>query len=507
MAKKEEKFDKRNIRDYNNELEKILENKSFSSEVKNFLLSMFYKIESAYEDYSKTKAYKLLKKDFMAELLEIIKDDCEHIELIKPTSEQAKVLEEKKVECIVNKQNKSILSLYNEKSLLYAIYSIKDSEYKQSDEVVSPALLEFFTIGQAINEKEVIRDFDGWSWNVDKLQIEDIRYNLLYQDMLMLSIVKCTSNLGLKKQLQMACGEKQGKAIYMALCKACVYIYAKKNGEYKKQVLKIKKENEKQLKLMENKIEFLEKIALQKKQLETKIRNIDKYLNNPNELRKEYIRINEKLPDDKKIFSVSDYADELQSQRDILRIDLKKYNEQMAPNNYIKTKTALKEQIDIIGVLSAGNNEYNYIEKVQRLLMGTMVEKVKSADTRKSIMDLIYKLRYYKQLPYNKDNEVNQIETIRPYIEEFEQALYSKACDMKTVTRISINKKANIDVLNAILNTRVIELENLEVNFRAKDYQIVIDVYDNENIDKRINYDTIEGLNVKLSKRFRLFIK
>ena len=33
------------IKDYNNELEKILENKLFSYDVKNLLLSMLYKIE------------------------------------------------------------------------------------------------------------------------------------------------------------------------------------------------------------------------------------------------------------------------------------------------------------------------------------------------------------------------------------------------------------------------------------------------------------------------------
>ena len=35
------------MRDYNNELEKILEKKSFSETTKNLLLSMLYKIETA----------------------------------------------------------------------------------------------------------------------------------------------------------------------------------------------------------------------------------------------------------------------------------------------------------------------------------------------------------------------------------------------------------------------------------------------------------------------------
>ena len=39
------------MKNYNNELEIILEKKSFSVDVKNILLNMLYKIETSYEDY------------------------------------------------------------------------------------------------------------------------------------------------------------------------------------------------------------------------------------------------------------------------------------------------------------------------------------------------------------------------------------------------------------------------------------------------------------------------
>ena len=45
-----------NLKDYNNELEKVLEGKSFSQEVKNLLLSMLYKVEISYADYKKNKS-------------------------------------------------------------------------------------------------------------------------------------------------------------------------------------------------------------------------------------------------------------------------------------------------------------------------------------------------------------------------------------------------------------------------------------------------------------------
>ena len=53
------------IKDYNNELEKILENKLFSYDVKNLLLSMLYKIENAYKDYEKVKVEVPSKREYI----------------------------------------------------------------------------------------------------------------------------------------------------------------------------------------------------------------------------------------------------------------------------------------------------------------------------------------------------------------------------------------------------------------------------------------------------------
>ena len=52
MAKKDF-FSK--LKNYNNRLEQILEKKAFSGDIKNLLLSMFYKIEVSYKDYEKVK--------------------------------------------------------------------------------------------------------------------------------------------------------------------------------------------------------------------------------------------------------------------------------------------------------------------------------------------------------------------------------------------------------------------------------------------------------------------
>ena len=56
MPKKNDKLlDKFVKKNYNNELEKVLEKKYFDENTKSLLLSIMYKIETAYKDYEKVK--------------------------------------------------------------------------------------------------------------------------------------------------------------------------------------------------------------------------------------------------------------------------------------------------------------------------------------------------------------------------------------------------------------------------------------------------------------------
>ena len=43
------------LKDYNVELEEVLDSKYFSSNIKNLLLNMVYKIENSYADYKEVK--------------------------------------------------------------------------------------------------------------------------------------------------------------------------------------------------------------------------------------------------------------------------------------------------------------------------------------------------------------------------------------------------------------------------------------------------------------------
>ena len=134
-------FSRINLKDYNSILEDILEQKVFSEDTKNLLLSMLYKIENGYQDYKTVKVNVSQKNYFLQKIIKTIKEDCKKIELVKPLSDESRILEKENVNFIVNKNDGVIKSYPNERFLLEALVALSgkevqlDEEYKIYDEI------------------------------------------------------------------------------------------------------------------------------------------------------------------------------------------------------------------------------------------------------------------------------------------------------------------------------------------------------------------------------------
>ena len=169
------------IKDYNNELEMILEKKDFDSSVKNLLLSMLYKIENGYDDYKKVNVCS--KRQFVKEIIETIEKRCEKIEFIKPTSDEGNKLYEEKINCIVDKEKGTIKTFQNEKSMLDAVLQMRQEDIKLNQKygIMNEAIKEMLLIGNNMNCLELITDFNGWSWDITVNGRKNVVYNILYQ--------------------------------------------------------------------------------------------------------------------------------------------------------------------------------------------------------------------------------------------------------------------------------------------------------------------------------------
>ena len=181
-----------NIRDYNNELEKILENKLFSYDVKNLLLSMLYKIENSYKDYETVKVEVPTKKEYIENILRIIKERAIKIFLVKSGTPEGDELEQNNLTYKIDKENGEIVCFQNELVMLTALYKLDETDSHEfvPYEYIKEPLNKLINVGKMDSRIEVLRDFNGWPWNIVLKEINDLDYNFVYQNALLLNAKK-----------------------------------------------------------------------------------------------------------------------------------------------------------------------------------------------------------------------------------------------------------------------------------------------------------------------------
>ena len=177
------------LRDYNNELEKIFDKKTFSSNAKNLLLSMTYKLEVCYRDYYQVKVYSLEKDDFFNNILNVIKNYCDNIKTVEPNSAEAELLKQHNVDALTNSRERSMLVYPTEQSMLYAVCDIEPKYFYIKDDFIFKNVFQRILVdGYKQNTMEVLKNFNGWSWDVNKnLSKTACISNLIYQNLIFIA--------------------------------------------------------------------------------------------------------------------------------------------------------------------------------------------------------------------------------------------------------------------------------------------------------------------------------
>lgn len=175
------------FKDYNSYLEKILDKKTFSSASKNLFLSMIYKLSISYGDYSKVKINSIPQNEFFDNILNIIKENIDNVKLAELKSSQSFMLEKYEVEAVTNLKERSILIYQTEISALYAIVDIEPKYYFiRKDFLLKDALQKMLVEGYKQNTVEILKDFNGWSWDIRDNSKMKYTANIIYQNLIMI---------------------------------------------------------------------------------------------------------------------------------------------------------------------------------------------------------------------------------------------------------------------------------------------------------------------------------
>lgn len=500
---------------YTEQLEEILEKKPFSADCKNLLLSMLYKLDTSYNDYETVKRMVDPKKQVIEDILNIIKD-CNDIKLIKPTSARMEQFKKKNINFKVDQHKKSIETEQNENSMLNAIYSLPIEKKVYLDEehsAIRNSLPYILEKGKSINRAEIIRDFDAWSWNTTFSEIPSIECNLIYQNLQILlgkdflenwMKLENTKNslVMLNNKLKEMLEQKEAEEFLKLIFKISIIICCENDTKEKKRLKEELAWSTKELKRLSNTVKLVKDNTEIKTKAIKQIEKIDKTLNDKKLFEKELKRLNGK-EEELRILTPDDLEIRLKRQRGRLENQIKEANNMLYVKQYMVIKSKIIKENDLLKAVEETDKKKEYILKLQKYFIKGMKSKIHLEENKKPIIDLMYLVRYYKFLPYFNEIYIKDIEELKNIIDKTEDMLIEKLLKLKIINRFSDNEDFDKKIIKNIFNIRMINLENINIEF-INDKEFIF--YDVETIEKKFVIEN-EGVKIlKHNKKIKLFI-
>lgn len=502
------------FKDYTEMLEEILDKKYFSGQIKNLLLSMLYKIEISYNDYIKVKRVVREKEDFIEDVLNIIRNYCDNINVAKPDSNQANLLEENNVLAVTNEKERSALVYASEKALLYAIADIEPKYYYISPKFIfKNSMQKMLVQGHIYNTVEVLSSFNGWSWDTNQKDIKDFEYNLIYQNLLFMFgeelltdwRVYASSRRDFLTEIRETIKDITGSKEYFDIL--CRVLYKKTNDKEKEAIDPLLKFKVKELKKMENKEKYLEDATNKKKKYTKVVEYIDKVLNDKNLIIKEFSKYNSKLEEKKKVRNIKTFCNMLENERVRYLEEISECSSVLKPTNFIKKmgELSLSEQV-LKDKISLEENMIN----LQKEFLKFIEKKILLVEEKDELFKLIYILRYYRFINFDKTRLIKNIDILNEEITKLMKKLVTKSCKLGFMKILTEKVKDNFEIFNQILDTKIIKLEDIKIKIDISGdnkNKIYISVFENEVCEKNIVYELSTGnvLKIKHKRMIKIF--
>lgn len=512
--KKEKIFSLLNIKDYNNELEKILAKKNFSMDTKNLLLTMSYKIENAYGDYEKVKQEVLSKNKYMEKLISIINNKCYEFNTIMPNMPEFDDLKDKKF--IIDTVKGAITVIDNEYYALKAITRLPKIEWGILDEygLLKEPFCKVLTLGSIMHELEVLRDFNGWSWNVNIKEIEDIKCNLIYQCLVYLFENQFLTEWIENKQemvdyialaqnkLERLYGKEFSNDVITLICKV-IMEYGMNN-----EIIDNRNYLKEELELLNDRQGYLESATLQKKKYRAEIDKIDKILNNKELLKDEYIKRNSVLENKDKIFSIKRLKLILEEEREKLLQKIKEANDLIDPKKYVIRKSKVESDYKFFEDLKTDGIDSGKLIKLCKYVLKSFKIRVEEAQTREELLKLVYEVRYFRFLHWDDEKILKEIDSLTISFYKVMIKLIKKLINFKWAETICTVPKANLKALIMLFNSKIIDLDNLIVETEYINNGIKIQYYDTNVLENEFIINLKEDIDIKklkLKKKIKVF--
>lgn len=535
--------------DYIYEIEKTLEKKGITNEIKSLVMDTLFKIEETYPNYKRIKVDVLEKRDYIREIVVALKKVDNIYIMNMQEKDILKCVTDTKIE--KNSRGYYDIQIYhNNLSLLYALQTIINEEYGINEQPCSSSFDKILKIGGIYSNIEILRDFSGWNWNRNKIKNFNIYYDIIYKNLLLI--------LGIDKMIEL---KKTRQCIHF-MKKYLVKKYKNDNVEKLMEILKeivfvISSEEEKKLEIEANKKiidmymamkdikKFMQKVNEEKKKNNKLIAEYDKILNSHNVLEREYneyLKAIEKSKNEDSsngslnIDSIIDILDIEEDdigkidKEEIKNIELfsiqifekrkKVYNKNLElskignPENYVEHKRILEEKIKYIldyeKVKGDAKKEEELLENLmieyQKIVYDMLEDRIEAIYTNEEVIDEIYRQRYIRYQNVLKDKYIYQISDLYQKMDKILHLIVAKAMKFDVLERVSEEENTNYAAVSPALKTEVLSLEEVKVTIYTGKTTLLC-IYDGNVLIKEIELFDVDPklISIPTKKKIKLF--
>ena len=535
--------------DYIYEIEKTLEKKGITNEIKSLVMDTLFKIEETYPNYKRIKVDVLEKRDYIREIVVALKKVDNIYIMNMQEKDILKCVTDTKIE--KNSRGYYDIQIYhNNLSLLYALQTIINEEYGINEQPCSSAFDKILKIGGIYSNIEILRDFSGWNWNRNKIKNFNIYYDIIYRNLLLI--------LGIDKMIEL---KKTRQCIHF-MKKYLVKKYKNDNVEKLMEILKeivfvMSSEEEKKLEIEANKKiidmymamkdikKFMQKVNEEKKKNNKLIAEYDKILNSHNVLEREYneyLKAIEKSKNEDSsngslnIDSIIDILDIEEDdigkidKEEIKNIELfsiqifekrkKVYNKNLElskignPENYVEHKRILEEKIKYIldyeKVKGDVKKEEELLENLmieyQKIVYDMLEDRIEAIYTNEEVIDEIYRQRYIRYQNVLKDKYIYQISDLYQKMDKILHLIVAKAMKFDVLERVSEEENTNYAAVSPALKTEVLSLEEVKVAIYTGKTTLLC-IYDGNVLIKEIELFDVDPklISIPTKKKIKLF--
>lgn len=535
--------------DYIYEIEKTLEKKGITNEIKSLVMDTLFKIEETYPNYKRIKVDVLEKRDYIREIVVALKKVDNIYIMNMQEKDILKCVTDTKIE--KNARGYYDIQIYhNNLSLLYALQTIINEEYGINEQPCSSAFDKILKIGGIYSNIEILRDFSGWNWNRNNIKNFNIYYDIIYRNLLLI--------LGIDKMIEL---KKTRQCIHF-MKKYLVKKYKNDNVEKLMEILKeivfvMSSEEEKKLEIEANKKiidmymamkdikKFMQKVNEEKKKNNKLIAEYDKILNSHNVLEREYneyLKAIEKSKNEDSsngslnIDSIIDILDIEEDdigkidKEEIKNIELfsiqifekrkKVYNKNLElskignPENYVEHKRILEEKIKYIldyeKVKGDVKKEEELLENLmieyQKIVYDMLEDRIEAIYTNEEVIDEIYRQRYIRYQNVLKDKYIYQISDLYQKMDKILHLIVAKAMKFDVLERVSEEENTNYAAVSPALKTEVLSLEEVKVAIYTGKTTLLC-IYDGNVLIKEIELFDVDPklISIPTKKKIKLF--